>query len=159
MNPIIDLERPLEKVLKVGQYVASKCHNTPGDNDSGSYEINLPYYRGWSPQELLVWLDKLLKALNGQGINKWPLEYTFTEKLLTDDAKDAFNLAALDIGICTVDNFNKVQLKLTRHKRYLHRRLLKSRGMKLRSFISKPQELNAYLEEYPSDTEGQETAP
>ena len=31
--------------------------------------------------------------------------------------------------------------------------------MKLHSFISRLQELNAYLEEFPSDTEGQETAP
>ena len=43
-------------------------------------------------------------------------------------------------------------------KRYLRRHLVKPRGMKLRSFISRLQELNAYLEEFPSDTEGQETA-
>ena len=65
MNPIIDLERPLEKVLKNGEYIAIKCHTTPGDNDSGSYEINetnLPYYGGGSPEEYPVWKDKLLKA-------------------------------------------------------------------------------------------------
>ena len=32
VNPIIDLERPLEKVLQKGEYIAIKCHNTPGDN-------------------------------------------------------------------------------------------------------------------------------
>ena len=48
VNPIIDLERPLEKVLKKGKYIAIKCHNTHGDNDSGSYEINLPNYGGGS---------------------------------------------------------------------------------------------------------------
>ena len=31
--------------------------------------------------------------------------------------------------------------------------------MKLRSFISRLQELNAYLEDFPPDTEGQEAAP
>ena len=36
VNPIIELERPLEKVLKKGEYIAIKCHNTPGVNDSGS---------------------------------------------------------------------------------------------------------------------------
>ena len=46
VNIIINLERPLEKVLKKGEYIAIKLHNTPGDNDSGSYEINLPYYGG-----------------------------------------------------------------------------------------------------------------
>ena len=42
VNPIIDVERPLEKILKKGEYIAIKCHNTPGDNDTGSYEINPP---------------------------------------------------------------------------------------------------------------------
>ena len=46
VNPIIDLERTLEKVLKNGEYKVIKCHNTPGDNDSRFYEINLPYYGG-----------------------------------------------------------------------------------------------------------------
>ena len=41
-NPIIDLERPIEKILKKGENIAIKCHNTRGDNDSESYEINLP---------------------------------------------------------------------------------------------------------------------
>ena len=50
-NQMIDLERWLEKVLKKGDYIAIKCHNTPGDNDSGFYEINLPYYGGGSPEE------------------------------------------------------------------------------------------------------------
>ena len=69
VNPIIDLERPLEKVLKKGEYIAIKCHNTPGDNDSGSYEINLPYYVGGTLEEWLVWKDKLLMALDGKSMD------------------------------------------------------------------------------------------
>ena len=57
VNPIIDLERPREKDLKKGEYIAIKCHNTPDDNDSGSYETNLPYYGGGSLEEWLVWKD------------------------------------------------------------------------------------------------------
>ena len=51
VNPIIDLERPLEKVLKKGEYILIKCHDTSGDNDLGSYEINLPYDRKGSHEE------------------------------------------------------------------------------------------------------------
>ena len=91
VNPIIDLERPLEKVLKKGEYIAIKCHNTPGVTDSGSYEINLPYYGGGSPEEWLVWKDKLLKALDGQSISTRPLRYTFAARLLTGDAKAILN--------------------------------------------------------------------
>ena len=108
VHPINDLERPIENVLKIREYKAIECHNTPGDDDSGSYEINLPYYGGGSPEEWLVWKDKLLKALDGQGISTGPQRYTFTERLLTGDAKATFNQAALDIGVRTIDNFNNV---------------------------------------------------
>ena len=46
VNPIIDLERPLEKLLKKEESIAIEFHNISGDNDSGSYEINFPYYGG-----------------------------------------------------------------------------------------------------------------
>ena len=56
-----------------------------------------------------------------------PLRYTLTERLLIGDAKATFNQAALDIGISTVDNFNKVLTEMTKHvfpvyaqNRYLH---------------------------------------
>ena len=147
VNPIIDLERPLEKVLKKREYIAIKCHSTPADNDSGSYEINLPYYRGGSPEEWLIWKQKLLKALDGQGISTGHLWYTFTERLLTGDAIATFNQAALGIGICTIDKFNKIFLEMTKHtfpayafceqKRYLRRHLAKPRSMNLCSFISR----------------------
>ena len=32
VNPIIHLERPLENILKKGEYIAIKCHNTPGES-------------------------------------------------------------------------------------------------------------------------------
>ena len=111
VNPIIDLERPLEKILKK-------------------------------------------RVLDGQSISMGPLRYTFTERLLTGDAKATFNQAVQDIGIRTVDKFNKVLAEMTEHtfpayafheqKRYLNRHLIKPESMKLRSFISRLQELNAY---------------
>ena len=92
-----------------------------------------------------------------------------TEHLFRGDTKATFNQAALDIGIWTIDNFNKVLLEMTKYafpayafckqKRNLRRNLMKPRSMKLCNFISRLQELNAYLEEFPPDTEGQETAP
>ena len=54
VNPAVDLKRPLEKVHKKEEYITIKCHNTPSDNDSESYEISLPYYGGGSPDEWLV---------------------------------------------------------------------------------------------------------
>ena len=92
----------------------------------------------------------LLKTLDGQSISTGPQRYTFTARLLTDDAKAIFNQAALDISMFTNNNFNKVLLEMTKHvfpayafeeqKRYLRRHLIKPRSMKMHSFISRLQE-------------------
>ena len=42
VNPIIDLESPLEKVLKQGEYIAIKCYDTPNDKDTESYRSTSP---------------------------------------------------------------------------------------------------------------------
>ena len=114
-NPMIYRERLLEKIIWKGEYITIKCHNTPSVNNSGSYEINLPYYGGGSPEEWFIRKDKLLKALNDRSISTWPQRYTFTECIPSGDTKATFNQAALDISMRTVDNFNKVLLEMTRH--------------------------------------------
>ena len=43
-------------------------------------------------------------------MSKEPLRFTFTERLLTDDAKAIFNQASLDTGVLTVDH--KVLVKM-----------------------------------------------
>ena len=49
-----------------------------------------------------------------QGISTIPLQYTFADQLLNGDTKAIINQAALDIGIHTVDYFNKVLLEMTK---------------------------------------------
>ena len=66
------------------------------------------------------------------------------------DVEATFNKDTLDIGIRTVNNFNKVLLEMTKHvfpayafreqKRYSHMHLVKSRSMKLSNLISRLQE-------------------
>ena len=53
-NPNIDLEMLLENILKKEEYITIKYHNTPSDNVSGFYEINIPYCRGGSLEEWLI---------------------------------------------------------------------------------------------------------
>ena len=90
VNPIINMERLLKKIPKKDKYMAIKYHDTSGINFSESYEINLPYFGKGSPEEWLDWKDKLLKALNIQGISTGPKRYTFTERLLIGYTKATF---------------------------------------------------------------------
>ena len=55
------------------------------------------------------------KAIYGQSISMGPQRYLFTERLLAGDAKVAFYQAALDIGLRTIDNFNKVLLEMNKY--------------------------------------------
>ena len=59
--------------------------------------------------------DKLLKDLDGQAISTGSQRHTFIEHLLKDDVKTAFNQAVLEICVWTVDNFNKVLLRMSKH--------------------------------------------
>ena len=74
--------------------------------------INLPTMED---DHLKSGLSGFLKAFDGQGISTGPQRYMFTERLLTGDAKTTFNRAPLSIGMCTVDNFNKVPAEMTKH--------------------------------------------
>ena len=99
VSPKSTWKSQLRRFSKKGECIAIKYHNTTGDNNSGSYEINLPYYGAGSAKEWLVWKDRLLKGLDGKNISTWPLRYTFTKQLLIGIEKATFNKTTLDIGI------------------------------------------------------------
>ena len=42
VNPIIDLDRPVEMTIKKGEEIAYKYHNVHGDLKSSIYATNLP---------------------------------------------------------------------------------------------------------------------
>ena len=42
VNPIIDIERLLETILKKIKYIAIKCHDTHGDHDCEFHKIKAP---------------------------------------------------------------------------------------------------------------------
>ena len=52
------------------------------------------------------------KRQTSQGL-RWPKHQNRTSKV--GDVRATFNQSALDIGIRTIDNFNKVLLKMTKH--------------------------------------------
>ena len=68
-----------------------------------------------------------------------------------------------------VENFNQVLMEMTKHvfpsytfhkqKHYLRRHQIKYRSMKACIRISRLQEINPYLGEFPPDAPRQETAP
>ena len=161
--PAIPLGRPEKKILTKGQYVEYKCFSSPGDTDSPAYNIQIPYFGTGTPEEWLMFLDNLDKALVGQHITDGPRRYEFTERLLKGDALATFRLKTLEVGTRTVDHFDEVMARLTEHifpvhayreqKRFLRRFLKKPKDWTVREFVTRVQEINAYLIFFRTETQ------
>ena len=161
--PAIALSRPEKKVLTKGQYVEYKCFSSPGDTDSPAYNIQIPYFGSGTPEEWLMFLDNLDKALVGQHITDGPGRYEFTERLLQEDTLATFRLKTLEVGTRTVDHFNEVMARLTEHifpvhayreqKRFLRRFLKKPKDWTAREFVTRVQEINSYLVFFRTETQ------
>ena len=161
--PAIALSRPEKKVLTKGQYVEYKCFSVPGDTDSPAYSIQIPYFGAGTPEEWLMFLDNLDKALVGQNITDGPGRYEFTERLLKGDALATFRLKTVEVGTRTADHFNEVMARLTEHifpvhayreqKRFLRRFLKKPKDWTAREFVTRVQEINSYLVFFRTETQ------
>ena len=168
ITPAIDLNRPERKVLTKGQYVEYKCHSSPGDPDSPVYSLQVPYFSTGSPEEWLLFMDNLNKAIIGQNITTGPSRYEFAERVLKGDALATFRHKTVETGNRTVENFDAVMTKLSAHifpvhayreqKRYMRRFLKKPKDWTTREFFSRVQEINNYLQVFPSETADRSTS-
>ena len=168
IKPAIKLERPEVKVLKKGEYISPNCLTVPGDPDSPSYTIQLPYYCDGSPEEYLIWRDLLQKALLGQNITDGPTMFNYTENVMTGDALAFFKRKTLEAPARTAARYKIVMKELTAHvfpvhayreqKRYMRRFLRKPKEMSTREYFTRVQEINNHLTLFPTESEEVATA-
>ena len=164
LNPIIPLERPPDRELKKGDYVNLKCHLVPGDPNSNTYEIHVPYFGTGTPEEWLIFVDRLWKGITGQNITSGPARFQQAERSLKGECLATFKLKSTRFAQRTVPNFEVILNQMTSHifpvnayreqKRYLRRYVKKPKDLSVRDFISRVQELNNYLDKFPTDVEG-----
>ena len=163
IKPAIKLTRPEAKVLKKGEYISPNCLTEPGNPDSPSYMIQLPYYGDGSPEEYLTWRDLLKKALTGQNITDGPGMFSYTENVMTGDALAFFKRKTLEAPARTAVRYNIVMKELTAHvfpvhayreqKRYMRRFLRKPQEMTTREYFTRVQEINNHLTLFPTESE------
>ena len=160
INPVISAYR---HDLKKQEYIAFKCHNTPGETTSATYEVHIPYFGSGLPEEWVVLTDQLAKGIHGQDITTAPGRFDFILRLLTGDAKATFEQKARDITSHTVANFDTALKATTKHvfpthafrkqKRYLRRYIDKPTDMKVRKFVTRIVEFNSFFVHFPSETD------
>ena len=65
VNPIILLERPEKEDLKPSKYIYHMCHNFSGNITSGKYMMKIPRFNSGTPEEWIIFMDLVKKALVG----------------------------------------------------------------------------------------------
>ena len=164
VNPIILLERPEKEDIEPSEYIDHTCHNTPGDSTSGKCEIKIPKFDSGTPEEWIIFVDLVQKALAGQNIATSSHMCECMERVLKGDTKAKFKQQANLVGSHTVGNFTTVMAAMIVHifpvltyqdqKRYIYRYLKKPKTMKVCTFIIRLIQLNSYLPYFPTDRIG-----
>ena len=155
--PVISLDRPTEKELKKDDYMSYKLRVHPNDDNSPTYDLTVPFFRGGTPEELLMFIDRLSKVIQGQNLTNAPPRYALARRCLLGDALAAFNENAAAEE--TLEDFNNSLNGLIQHvfpcraisiqKRYMRRFMRKPRSMTIRDFMTRITEVNTYLTKFP----------
>ena len=105
----------VQKNLKPSEYIDHTCHNTPGNSTSGKYVIKIPRFDSGTPEEWIIKMELVQKALVGQNVTTGPPMYKCMERVLKGDAKAEFTQQDNLVGSCTVGNFTTVMATMTVH--------------------------------------------
>ena len=157
--PPITLNRPKPVEMKKGQYVTVKLRTVPNDDNSQTYDLNVPIFRTGTPETFLEFQRDLTKAIVGQNITTGPGKYAMARRLLAGDALAVFNVHARELGAETNVHYDSVMQNLCKHifpqrslrlqKRYMRRYMRKPKEMTTREYIARVNEINGYLALFP----------
>ena len=158
--PPIPLQKPEAKALEKGEYHTYKLRSNPGDNDSPTYELSVPYFSTGTCEEYLKFRTNFDKVCTGQNITTGPGKFTLARRLLEGDALTSFDnkateLAGTETNQSCVTCLNAVrdgvfpQRAVLTQKRYMRRALQKPRTMTTREWLARVFELNNFLTRFP----------
>ena len=164
MVPPIPFERPAVRELQKHEYLSFSCRTNPGDENSTTYSLTIPFFKNDSPEEYFIFLKSVRQVFRGQNLTTGPQRYALMRRVLQGDALAAFNRAATAEGAETVANLDEVIKGLTAHvlprraavnqKRYMRRFLRKPAGVSMRKFMARVEEINKYIEQMPPQVPG-----
>ena len=157
VNPVIPLDHPDWKALKQGEYIAFKCHSTPGETTSPTYEVQTLYSSSGLPEEWIIFTYQLAKGIHGQDITIGPGCFGYILCLLTCNAKTKDIITPHKVA-----NFDTALQAMAKHifpthtyceqKRYLRRYLKKPTDMKVRKCVTRIVKVNSFFVHFPSET-------
>ena len=136
-----------------------KLRTNPTDKDSQIYDMKVLTFKSGTVEEYILWKKDLKKVLMGQNVTSGPNKFAMTRRVLDGDALAAFDKAAEEEAVETVVSFGKCLEKLAEHvfpknalvaqRQWFHRYLHKKVSETMREFVTRINEMNAMMVEFP----------
>ena len=111
IKPPIGLERPKQELGKYSEKI--KCRTNPADASSTTYDIPMEYFKEGTPEEWLIFQDKLGRCITGKNATSGAAKFALTRRLLDGQAKTAFENAAQLQGAHTNSSFQACLMAVT----------------------------------------------
>ena len=147
------------------EYIDHTHHKTPGDSTSGKYLIKILRFDSGIPEEWIIFVDLVGKSLVGVNITTGLSMYKCMVRVVKGDAKAVFLQKTNLVCSRTVANVTIVILTMTVHvfptyayrdqRQHMQGHLRKLPDMKVRSFTTRPIQLNKWFLYFPPDHPGQ----
>lgn len=156
--PPIPYERNEEEAYKKGNYMVMKLRTNPLDEKSPTYDVQVPYFRAGSCEDILHLEDKVRAVVIGQGLTTGPQKFAFIRQVLKGDAlahwtstatgkpetDDTF-LACWQALLVHVFPFRALETQ----RRFLRRYLRKPFSEKFRAYKNRLVDMNNDLARFP----------
>ena len=106
LKPVIGLKRP-EKGDEGTHDEKIKCRTNPNNVDSTTYNIPMAYFRARTPEEWLLFRNKLTQCMTGQNVTGRATKYALAKQLLARRALANFNHIATTYGNKSLANYTR----------------------------------------------------
>ena len=153
MIPVIGLERP-EDSANAGKFDGKiKCRTNPTDASSTTYKIGMAYFKDGTPEEWLLYKNRMKRCLDCQGATAGPSKFSLARRLLMGRTLADFNNSASLRTTETRENYlqciNAVTLALQEQKIWMRCFLKKPADWDIKRYVARMVEINKYLPQFP----------
>jgi hypothetical protein len=159
IQPPIPFQVPAQSTASRGATHKLELRVNPADINSDTYRTEIQVFGNGSPEEWFEFQRNYKKVEAGQQLTTGPMRFATMRNLLQGEALRVFERESTKHSGETLQSFTEVMQGLTTYflpthalstqKRFMRRYLLKPRGSKIREFIARLHELNAYLIQFP----------
>lgn len=156
--PPIPYQRNEEEAYKKGNYMVMKLRTNPTDDKSPTYDVQVPYFRSGTCEDILHLEDKVRAVVIGQALTTGPQKFAFLRQVLKGDALAHWNSTAFGKQE-TDDTFLECWQSLLAHvfpfralqtqKRFMRRHMRKPLSEKFRAYKNRLVDMNNDLARFP----------